>query len=1373
MSTEELLARDPHLKNRPYQIEALQSIFQYEKCVVKMFCGTGKSRIMTNVMLHENKNLSVVVFPSLALIQQYSSDYLQTFTHQLLNISTEMLDSIVSTTDTVKIRTFLRRTEPKVILVTYQSLEVLLSCLDQKIPLIQYDEAHHTTGPECHKLVFETEHFEKQVFYTATPETKNGVLYDPDDEESIPLAFEYTYLEGLRDGVLNAFDVCVDMYTENTNQSVYEAIARAILSRGTSRGLLFHSGVNGEGNTSVWNFVDEKAFQVAFDKVSKEFTNHYTKITFVGMDGNTPTSERKRMLRELDETPMHEIYLISSCETIGEGVDTKRANLCVFVDPKTSTVKLIQNIGRVLRRNAEEPLSTILIPCWINMEHYAEAETREEKDALIREQMRATNGDYSPILNVLGALKQDDEELYNMCLHYPNRKHKEASLREQGFEIGEEEYSQEDVEEMRQTSKLEVHTDAEIRTQESVQKSEETTRLYDEEADVYRPDEDTVIEPPKPKVRMSIHQNDEIQMLWSVKEVDFTKQFCTVVIECEVSRNEENWYLKRDELCAYIDANGKTPPQKTQLGAWLTHQKINYKKQLQIMSDPEIRKCWEEILQKYPCLGDLVAQWYLKRDELCAYIDANGRVPSDRTSLGKWVCTKRKNYKKQEYIMADPEIRKSWEEMLEKYPCLTIDLVAQWYLKRDELCAYIDANGVPPDRTSSLGKNWVTNQKTNYRKQEKNMSIPEIRKSWEEMLQKYPCLTIDLVEKWYLKRDELSAYIDANGQVPPTRTQLGTWVNTQKQNYRKQEKNMSNPEIRKSWEEMLQKYPCLTIDLAAQWYLKRDELSAYIDANGQVPPQKIQLGHWFNTQKQNYKKQENNMANPEIRKSWEEMLEKYPCLLDLVAQWYLKRDELSAYIDSNGKVPPRKTQLGNWFHTQKQNYKKQENNMTNPEIRKSWEEMLEKYPCLLDLVEKWYLKRDELSAYIDANGQVPPQTIQLGTWVNTQKQNYKKQEQNMAEPEIRKLWEDTLQKYPCLATDLVAQWYLKRDELCEYIDTNGRVPLKITPLYSWLNSQKAKYRKQEQIMADPEIRKSWEEMLEKYPCLGDLIAQWYLNRAELCAYIDANGRVPSQKSSHIPLYTWLQRQKKNYKKQEQIMADPEIRKIWEDTVQKYPCLRDRPTKSMNLSITNAVTESPEQKRQRVHSELSQLHQKYKTLTSDHLREAFTENPSLWHTYHAISEENETSFPEQEIPRNRIIQELAKIKTKRTKLVVDMGCGKAHIARHFQDTRFKFINLDHVACDETVTACDISNTKLEEDSVEVCILSLAMWGSNCKDYLREAHRILESNGILYLIEPTKRWTDVEPSDKLHTLLEESGFRIVEKTIAKFSLFICSK
>jgi trans-aconitate methyltransferase len=84
------------------------------------------------------------------------------------------------------------------------------------------------------------------------------------------------------------------------------------------------------------------------------------------------------------------------------------------------------------------------------------------------------------------------------------------------------------------------------------------------------------------------------------------------------------------------------------------------------------------------------------------------------------------------------------------------------------------------------------------------------------------------------------------------------------------------------------------------------------------------------------------------------------------------------------------------------------------------------------------------------------------------------------------------------------------------------------------------------------------------------------------------------------------------------------------------------------------------------------------MTSANLNQLFIDTPELWNTYHEISAENEKSFPEEEIPRNRIIQLLSQIKTKRTKLVVDMGCGRAEISAHFKDdTRFNFINYDHI------------------------------------------------------------------------------------------------
>ena len=243
--------------------------------------------------------------------------------------------------------------------------------------------------------------------------------------------------------------------------------------------------------------------------------------------------------------------------------------------------------------------------------------------------------------------------------------------------------------------------------------------------------------------------------------------------------------------------------------------------------------------------------------------------------------------------------------------------------------------------------------------------------------------------------------------------------------------------------------------------------------------------------------------------------------------------------------------------------------------------------------------------------------------------------------------------------------------------------------------------------------------------------------------------------------------------------------IEEESDDEEYVIQPKPKKSMNLAkpSTNSKKESTEQKRERSKTEISVLHQRYKSLSSQNLNKEFNEKPELWHTYHEISEENEESFPEEEIPRNRIIQELDKIGVKRTKLVVDMGCGKAQVAQHFQnDKRFKFINYDHISSNEFVESCDISHLPFEDEYVEICILSLAMWGSNCKEYIKEAHRVLESGGKLYIIEATKRWSEKDENgnniqgkegDKLKTFIKENGFEIVKSSVEKFCLFVCTK
>ena len=315
--------------------------------------------------------------------------------------------------------------------------------------------------------------------------------------------------------------------------------------------------------------------------------------------------------------------------------------------------------------------------------------------------------------------------------------------------------------------------------------------------------------------------------------------------------------------------------------------------------------------------------------------------------------------------------------------------------------------------------------------------------------------------------------------------------------------------------------------------------------------------------------------------------------------------------------------------------------------------------------------------------------------------------------------------------------------------------------------------------------------------------------------MDENKKRPSGHSKNkeeARFGKWINTQQQNYKKKKEAMKDEDKYNLWTQFIQEYLSnsaiststetaeqekktiiIKKRSKKSTKLSIQipvvpipnpnpNIPNPDPTQPKAPYpfKSQLSTLHQRYKTLTSRNLHEEFQSNPEKWHEYHAIAEQNETTFHPQDIPRNRLISWLDKEEPFDYQVkVADLGCGKAQISRYFSaagDQRYQFINYDHIASATDIHSCDIAHIPLPANSVRICILSLAMWGANCADYLAEAYRVLGNGGILYISEPTKRWTEEggdAPADKLQSLLEGHGFIITDKQIDKFCLFRAMK
>ena len=584
------------LKNfRPHQSEADDAIYDEllinNKCIVKMFCGTGKSLLMRKCKSVQNQKLVVYVFPSLSLIDQFCNEYfIKVGFASPFKISSEN----ESTTDPVKIKTELKKKKNKIICVTYQSYKTLLDNLGlNKIDVCIYDESHHAVGETYQKLIFEQESeasVVKQIFFTATPKNANGIImYDRNNLEGGmcgKLVYDYSYLQGLNDEYVNPFEIRVDMYTENTNKSVYESIARAALVSGNNRVLTFHADVNTDRDTSVRNFVNEHEFIRAFYKVIKEEfpekAGLYTRFKMIALDASIPMKERRTILDTFDTTLDNEVYIISSCETIGEGIDTKNANMCVFVDPKSSFVKIIQNIGRIVRPQSKP--STVLIPCWVDKDKYVGCDEDKEKcDEVIRSDLNK-DGNFNGILNVLSALRQEDEDIYDICLHYPDTYSPQeirSNLEKHGYKVldqvgdGElvetmeylldEDIDYEDYEDCEANEEMimriaedndvcvEVHTKSfenQIEKYNSECESGNTIRLYKEETDenkkenqVYCPivkkcgkrrGEGSIKElNRKDRIKIDVHTNPDVKVLWKLVG-DFTKDMCSCVLECEV-----------------------------------------------------------------------------------------------------------------------------------------------------------------------------------------------------------------------------------------------------------------------------------------------------------------------------------------------------------------------------------------------------------------------------------------------------------------------------------------------------------------------------------------------------------------------------------------------------------------------------------------------------------------------------------------------------------------------------------------------------------------------------------------------------------------------------------------------------------------------
>ncbi|OXA65574.1 hypothetical protein B0A67_24275 [Flavobacterium aquidurense] len=135
----------------------------------------------------------------------------------------------------------------------------------------------------------------------------------------------------------------------------------------------------------------------------------------------------------------------------------------------------------------------------------------------------------------------------------------------------------------------------------------------------------------KQSYKLKILSQEKIDLL-----LDITPDFF------QINQADSNWHKKRNELKVYFERNKKLPISKSDLGIWISTQKVNFNKNA--LSKERI----DLLLEISPDFfeNSFDKAWNDKYLELKEYVEKNNKQPSSKGKLGYWLSNQKTNFNK-------------------------------------------------------------------------------------------------------------------------------------------------------------------------------------------------------------------------------------------------------------------------------------------------------------------------------------------------------------------------------------------------------------------------------------------------------------------------------------------------------------------------------------------------------------------------------------------------------------------------------------------------------------------------------------------------------------------------------------------------------
>jgi superfamily II DNA or RNA helicase len=433
----------PHV--REAITETVKGFERTDRGQLLMACGTGKTLAAMWIADRLESRRTLVLVPSLSLLEQtlreWSANASKPFDY-LAVCSDETVageDAFVQhtselglpvTTDADAIAAFLRRPRRRVVFATYQSSPQIAAAHQGRVPgfdLAVADEAHRCAGRVGSEfttvLDADAIRSRRRLFMTATPRLytprlrrEAGVLdvevASMDDEAVFgPVLHRLSFGEGIERDLLSDYQVVVVGVDDATYRAYAErgelvtrdgkritdartlagqiGLAKTMRKYNLRRTISFHGRVKAASEFSA-AMPDVIAWMPPRARPAAAlWSNH--------VSGAMATGHRKRLLLGFGDLPPNERGLLSNARCLGEGVDVPSIDGVAFIDPRRSTIDIVQAVGRAIRKSRHKKLGTIVLPVFIS--------EGEDPDQVLDESA------FKHVWDVLKALRAHDEAL--------------------------------------------------------------------------------------------------------------------------------------------------------------------------------------------------------------------------------------------------------------------------------------------------------------------------------------------------------------------------------------------------------------------------------------------------------------------------------------------------------------------------------------------------------------------------------------------------------------------------------------------------------------------------------------------------------------------------------------------------------------------------------------------------------------------------------------------------------------------------------------------------------------------------------------------------------------------------------------------------